>query len=378
MKKYIQLLLLTSVFYACGSKEKKEAVVKNENNTINVLTLTNAQLKNTGIALGKIQSKNMASILKVSGIIGVPPQNMVSISVPLGGFLKYTKLLPGMHIAKGEAIATMEDQQYIQLQQDFLTATANLKFAELEYQRQRELNVSKASSDKSLEQSEANFQTLKITVKSLSEKLKLIGINPATLNEKNLSRTVEIHSPIDGYVSHVNVNIGKYVNPTDVLFELVNPDDIHLNLTVYEKDLNKLFINQPLLAYNNHQPDMKYTCEIILIGKDLSPERSVEVHCHFEKYDKTLIPGMYMNADIEVNINQATVVPDEAIVRFENQHYIFTAKNKNTFEMIEVKTGNNENGLTEIQMDKVYNNSAIVTKGAYNLLMQLKNSDAEE
>jgi cobalt-zinc-cadmium efflux system membrane fusion protein len=206
----------------------------------------------------------------------------------------------------------------------------------------------------------------------------LIGITPATLNEKNLSRTVEIHSPIDGYVSHVNVNIGKFVNPSDVLFELVNPDDIHLNLTVYEKDLNKLFINQPLVAYNNHQPDVKYPCEIILIGKDLSPERSVEVHCHFEKYDKTLIPGMYMNADIEVNINRANVVPDESIVRFENKHYIFKAKNKNTFEMIEVKTGNNENGLTEIEIDEAHKNSDFVVQGAYNLLMQLKNSDEEE
>jgi cobalt-zinc-cadmium efflux system membrane fusion protein len=174
------------------------------------------------------------------------------------------------------------------------------------------------------------------------------------------------------------VNIGKFVNPSDVLFELVNPDDIHLNLTVYEKDLNKLFINQPLVAYNNHQPDVKYPCEIILIGKDLSPERSVEVHCHFEKYDKTLIPGMYMNADIEVNINRANVVPDESIVRFENKHYVFEAKNKNTFEMIEVKTGNNENGLTEIEIDEAHKNSDIVVQGAYNLLMQLKNSDEEE
>jgi hypothetical protein len=46
--------------------------------------------------------------------------------------------------------------------------------------------------------------------------------------------------------------------------------------------------------------------------------------------------------------------------------------------MIEVKTGNNENGLTEIQIDEAHKNSDIVMQGAYNLLMQLKNSDAEE
>jgi cobalt-zinc-cadmium efflux system membrane fusion protein len=293
-------------------------------------------------------------------------------------FLKYTKLLPGLHLTKGETIATMEDQQYIQLQQEYLTALSNSKFAELEYHRQKELNVSKASSNKAFEQADASFQNLKITVKSLSEKLKLIGINPDQLNEKNISRSIEIHSPIDGFVSHVNVNIGKYVNPSDVLFELVNPDDIHLNLTVYEKDLDKIFIGQKLMAYNNHKPEIKYPCDIILIGKDLSEERNVEVHCHFEKYDKTLIPGMFMNAEVEINSNNAKVLPDDAIVRFENVNYAFVSKNINTFEMVEVKLGNTENGLTEVTLDESLYNNNFVVKGAYNLLMQLKNKEDEE
>ena len=378
MQKYIALIIITIVLNACGNKQNKPVEILTPNQNEFVVTLSDAQLKNTSIALGKLESKNMASILKVSGTIDVPPQNMVSISVPMGGFLKYTKLLPGLHLTKGEIIATMEDQQYIQLQQEYLTALSNSKFAELEYHRQKELNVSKASSNKAFEQADASFQNLKITVKSLSEKLKLIGINPDQLNEKNISRSIEIHSPIDGFVSHVNVNIGKYVNPSDVLFELVNPDDIHLNLTVYEKDLDKIFIGQKLMAYNNHKPETKYPCDIILIGKDLSEERNVEVHCHFEKYDKTLIPGMFMNAEVEINSNNAKVLPDDAIVRFENVNYAFVAKNKNTFEMVEVKLGNTENGLTEVTLDESLYNNNFVMKGAYNLLMQLKNKEEEE
>jgi hypothetical protein len=208
-----------------------------------------------------------------------------------------------------------------------------------------------------------------------SKKLKLIGINPENLSEKTISRSIDIHSPIDGYVSHVNVNIGKYVNPSDVLFELVNPTDIHLGLTIYEKDLDKIFIGQKLQAFTNHKPDLKYPCEIILIGKDLSEERSVEVHCHFEKYDKTLIPGMFMNAELEINNNNAKVLPDEAIVRFENVNYAFIATSKNTFKMIEVKLGSSEKGLTEVTMDDSFYNKNFVLNGAYNLLMQLKNKE---
>ncbi len=344
-------------------------IIKNEN----VVTLSEAQLKNINIKTGVFSQKNIFSKLKVHGRIDVPPQNMISVSVPLGGFLKYTKLLPGMHIDKGEVIATMEDQQYIQFQQEYLNAVSNLKFAEIEYQRQKDLNQSKASSNKALELAEASYKSLQINVRALSEKLKLIGINPETLSEKNISRTIEIHSPIDGYVSTVNVNVGKYVNPTEVLFELVNPEDIHLELTVYEKDLDHIYIDQKLVAYTNANPDIKYPCEIILIGKDISHDRSVEVHCHFEKYDKKLIPGMFMNAELEVTGKNAMVVPDDALVRFENQYYLFVPKSKNSFEMIEVKTGISEAGHTEIISPENLSGKTIVTQGAYYLLMQIKN-----
>jgi cobalt-zinc-cadmium efflux system membrane fusion protein len=136
---------------------------------------------------------------------------MVSISVPLGGYLKSTKLLPGMKVKKGEVIANIEDQQYIQLQQDYLTAKSKLSYIEKEYQRQKELNQSKASSDKVFQETETTYQGQKILVKSLSEKLRLISINPDKLDENNLSRSINLYAPIDGFVSTVNVNIGKYV-----------------------------------------------------------------------------------------------------------------------------------------------------------------------
>src|SRR5690606_18069029 len=143
-------------------------------------------------------------------------------------------------------------------------------------------------------------------------------------------------------------NIGKYVTPSDVLFELVNPADIHLSLTVFEKDVNKLSIGQQLMAYSNSDPGRKHPCEIILISKSLANDNAAEVHCHFEQYDKNLLPGMFMNAVIELIENKTTALPDDAIVRFENKHFVFIARGNKQFEMQEVQTGNTENGFTEI------------------------------
>jgi cobalt-zinc-cadmium efflux system membrane fusion protein len=205
----------------------------------------------------------------------------------------------------------------------------------------------------------------------------LIGISPDNLNENTISRSIAIHSPIDGYVSKVNVNIGKYASPTDVLFELVNPQDIHLALDIFEKDIDNLQIGQKLLAFTNSQPDKKYPCEIILIGKDISETRSVEVHCHFAAYDKSLIPGMYMNAEIEVSSQNDFVIADESIVTFEGKHYVFYEKSKNNFEMVDVEIGNSENGNTQITFKNNFNpeQKQFVIKGAYSILMKSKNTE---
>jgi cobalt-zinc-cadmium efflux system membrane fusion protein len=373
MKLIIYLIFIPILFIGCSQTQPTKEVENNLTN--NLVSLSAVQIKNADISVSKMELRAISSILKVNGKIDVPPQNVVSISIPLGGYLKSTKLLPGMHLNKGEVIAVIEDQQYIQLQQDYLTAKVKIIFLEKEYQRQKELNESQASSNKMYQQVEADYRSQKVLITALTQKLALVGINPKSISENNITRSINVYSPIDGYVSMVNVNIGKYVSPTDVLFELINPKDIHLALTIFEKDIEKLFIGQQLEAYTNYQPENKQTCEIILIGRDLSNNGTTEVHCHFENFDKKLIPGTYMNAEIKVKNKQAMTLPNDAIVRFEGKQFVFVQqKNRNEFEMVEVKLGDSENGFTEIVNQK--NNlesESFVTKGAYSILMLMKN-----
>lgn len=381
MKAFLLIPVLFIFLLSCSDKPETntEAKVQPKENQ-NIVQLTAAQIQNADIKTGKAEQRNISEILKVNGYIDVPPQNIVSVSVPMGGYLKSTRLLEGMHVSKGEAIAVIEDPQYIQMQQDYLTAKARIGFAEGEYNRQKILNQSKATSDKQFQQTEADYNSQKVLLKSLSEKLKLVGINPERLNDGNISRNINVYSPINGYVTKVNVNIGKYVNPADVLFEIVNPDDIHLALNVFEKDVNKLKVGQPLIAYTNNDTSKKYLCKIILIGKELSQERNIEVHCHFEQYDHSLLPGMFMNADIQTENNHVWALPSDAIVNYQNKTYAFAQRSSNTFEIMEIKTGISQNGYTEVFPDdaSTLQNIVFVTNGAYSLLMKMKNTEEEE
>lgn len=376
MKNTLLIIILVALVVACGKKQEtvnEEKAPVNENS----VQMTDAQLKTAGIAVGKPENKNISAVLNLSGTVDVEPGNIVSISFPLGGYLKSAKLIPGMQVRKGEAIAQMEDPKYIDLQQDYLTAKANLVFTEGEFNRQQELNKSKATSDKVFQQAQANYTSQKVLLKSLSEKLMLIGINPDKLDENSISRIANIYSPIDGYVSAVNVNVGKFVNPSDEMFEIVNPSNVHLVLNVFEKDVNKLWPGQQLIAYSNAHPEEKFPAEIYLVGRELSEERFIEVHCHFARKTKELIPGMFMNAEIELQNANALVVPSDAIVSFENKQYLFVEKSKGEFEMAEVKIGNSENGVTEILSPNILASANIAVKGAYSLLMKMKNTPDE-
>lgn len=375
--KNIYLIAFAFLITACGSGTEQETSTEASNSTENVVVLNEKQLNAAKLSFAKLEEKVIGSFITANGSIYVPPQNMISVSVPLGGYLKSTKLLPGLQIRKGDVIAIMEDQQYIQMQQDYLTTKAKLVYSKSEFERQKELNASKASSDKVFQQIQMEYNTLRISLNSQEQKLKMINIKPESITENNISSSIKIFSPINGFVAQVNVNIGKFVNPSDILFELIDPSNIHLNLKIFEKDLNKLSIGQKLIAYSNNDPSKKYEAKINLISRDLSPERIAEVHCHFENSDKSLAPGMYMNAEIQLENDRKLAITEEAIVNFEGSDYVFVKKSDTSFEMMPIKIGSIENGFAEVLNAESFKEKQLVTKGAYTLLMSLKNKSEE-
>lgn len=373
------LLLLLLLFAGCSTPHSEEHHEASAEQEASVITLTEEQVKNAAITIAAPVRQRMHTTLKVNGVIDVPPQNIVSVSFPLGGYLKTTQLLPGMHVNKGQVIGIIEDQDLVQLQQDYLVAIARLQYLQQEYERQKELNQHQVSADKVFQQATADFTAQKVLVKALAEKLRLIGIDPARLNESNISRSVPIYSPINGFVSKVNVNIGKFVSPTDVLFELINPDDMHAALTIFEKDMPRVKIGQQVFVSFVDEPESRYECDIILVTRNVGADRSGIAHCHFETKPKTLLPGMFLNATIRIDDMEAVTVPEEALVRYGGRQYLIRVAGDRTYELVEVETGIRENGLLEVSSSTHdLLKEQVVVKNAYTILGAMKNKSGEE
>lgn len=370
----LKYFFIISLFIASCSNQKNSSEENKTEAPENVVQLTDAEIKTAGIQIGKPTKGITSSFLKVNGLIDVPPQNIVSVSFPVGGYLLSTKLLPGMKISKGQVLAEMQDQSLIQMQQDFLVAKAKVNFLQKEYDRQKLLNATKTSSDKVFEQTESEFQTQKVLMNALREKLRMVHIEGSSLNENNIRRSVMIYSPISGYVSTVHVNIGKYVNPSDVLFELINPGDLHLAVKVFEKDIPYIQVGQKLKVNLVNSPEKTFDAQIALVSKNLDDDRSALVHCHFLNATDELLPGMFANAAIEIKNRQGIIVPEEAVVRWGDQNYIFIQKVNLKFEMIPVEIGNPVNGNIDIKSSALdLMRQTLIIKNAYAVLMKMEN-----
>jgi cobalt-zinc-cadmium efflux system membrane fusion protein len=373
---YLFILVLLLIQSCSGSKTAPavEAAVE-ESNEIN---LTQDQLKVLGLQFGDPIKTSMSSIIKVQGKIDLPPQNLISVNFPLGAYLKSTKLIPGMHVSKGEVIAVMEDQSIVQLQQDYLSATARLELAGLELERQKALVEARAGTSRALQQAQAEQKLQAVAVRSLQEKLKLIGIDVNTLNEANISGQVSVKSTINGYVSKVNVNTGKFVQPTETMFELIDPEDIHVALTLFEKDLPYVQKGNQVSIHFMDEPGKPYAAEVILVNKGLDDDRTATAHCHFKVHPKNLLPGMFVEGELSVKNKMVEAVPDAALVRLGNKQYIFVKKSDNVVEMKPVVTGLSKDGKTElISGNEGLPAGSIVLNQAYKLMGILKNSGEE-
>ncbi|AEA45823.1 efflux RND transporter periplasmic adaptor subunit [Fluviicola taffensis] len=375
MKILVHLIVIGFLLQACSNAETGNKSMKEtpSNNQSNLIQLDSKQIKNGELVIGELITRNMHLSLQVTGVIDVHPNNSISVSAPLGGYLKKTDLIPGRKVKKGSVLAILEDQQYIQIQQDYLTAKNKLQLLESDYKRQKGLNETKVASDKTLQQVQSEYANQRILVRSLAEQLRLIGLVPEKLTENNLSRSIAIHSPISGYVSKVNINIGKYVTPSEVLFELINPEDVCVNLTVFENDSYRIGIGQNVKLKSNSNLEKEYSATIELISPNIDANRSIQVHAKMNQKTTDLQPGTFVNAEIELNDTPVLCIPSDALVKWENKEYLFVEEQIGVYRMIPVETGISNEGFTEIK-SKLHH-PKIVLKNAYTLLMKLKNNE---
>lgn len=386
--KNIFLIMLTLFFAVTSCKNKatetkaepatKDSATKEEHHETEV-ELTDEQIKAISLQTGSVQQRNLRSTLKVNGKLTLPPQNQAQVSILTGGIVKSINVTEGVFVREGQTLATIVNNEVVQLQQDYLENKSQLVYLQAEFKRQKELQDDKINATKTLQQVQNELSMAQARQKGLQIKLQLQGVNAANISTTNFTNRIAVAAPISGFVHHINLTMGKFADANTVLFDIVDNRFLHLDLTLFEKDISKVKVGNKIIFTDANDVSHTHAATVFALNKSFEDnQQAIIAHAKIEGQTEALLPGMYVEARIQIDDYKANALPDEAVVSNGDEHYIYVETKKNHYKQIAVKVGVSDMGFTEIlPLEEIPANAKVVTKGAYYLLSQLTKGEGE-
>lgn len=366
--------LISFLFSACSSPKDEETAATAP--STQQFKLSTQQVQALGIELGSLSAQQMGLSVFANGIIDVPPQNKSYIAMPFGGYIKEIKVLDGMFVQKGQVLLVVEHPEIIQLQQTYLELQGQMEFLSADLERQKQLYDKEAGSAKNFQQAKSAFMVNKAKLAGITVQLEMANVNMAALQKGTIERTQRIRSPFSGVITKVTANVGAFAEPKDNLLEIIDLKHAHAELTVYEKYLSFLRKDQ-LVKLKFVDVNQTASAKIYLIGREISKERTVKVHCHFDQLPVDITPGSYLKAEIMADNQLQYTLPEEAVVLQNGKNVVFISS-KGNFLPIEVDLLMSQNGRVALTSKKLaqLKQAKIVVKGAYELLA-MRNKEVE-
>lgn len=382
MKQIITYISIGLLLVGCGknttsedkNNKKNETVIVDAHKEDSYITLTKNQFTDAKIELGKITEQSFEELVKVSGKIDVPPKNKASVSVPMGGYIKNTSLLVGDTVKRGQALVTIENPEFVTIQQNYLEVSKQLNYLKSEYERQKTMLTENITSKKNYLKAESEYETAQARYNGLQKQLQLLNFSPQRVASGKISSITTVFSPISGVVSKVNIVKGTYVSPATEILHIIDNNHIHVELTVFEKDVMKLKKGQPIRFTLPENSKAIFDAEIHLIGASINKNRTVDVHGHLKDKDKHhFLTGMFVDANIVVNSHTQKALPKDAVIEVDEHFYVLKLiEEKNgeyIFEKTHIEIGKTNANFTEIKNVSDFTTSDVfVTQGAFNLL----------
>jgi cobalt-zinc-cadmium efflux system membrane fusion protein len=340
------------------------------------ITLTEAQMKAVDIRLGRIEQRELNSVVRVNGQLTLDPQKKAEITSLVGGIIRQVLVTEGKYVSAGQAVAWLENTEIVELQKNYLTLKKESLVAEQEYNRQKELSAQGAGVEKTLQQASASHEISKAQLTGLEQQLRQISINPEQVSGGSMVTQIPVKSPIAGYVNKINISTGSYVDMQTSLMRITDNSGIHCDVKVFEKDVNRVRTGQEVDIILTNQPDIRLKGFIYDVNKSFEDDtRAVIAHIALkEKTDTELIPGMYVTGLINAGRQKTDALPNEAIVSKDGKKYIFVLEEEENgengrichFEQVEVITGVSELGYTQITFaDKPHEDMTVVISNAF-------------
>lgn len=336
------------------------------------------QFRSNGMELATINTITATERIRTTGTIDVPPENRVEVSPLMGGYVIHNPLLVGDRVKKGQLLMSLENPEFVTLQQQYLEVKQQLEYLEEEYERNQKLLEEQITSRKNYLKAQSEYLTAKARFHGLQKQLQLLNLDPEAITAENITPVFHIYAPISGSITEIDVNRGSFVPRSHPAMVIINSDHLHLELNIFEKDILKVKKGQPIHFRIPEASGEAFPAEVHLISDALSSERTVRVHGHIDDTLKEQLKvGMYVEAEIttdatDLGSQMRYTVPTSAVIEKGQKHFMLVLEKEDeaqyVFRTLEVTPGDEIGERTVILKSVLDTTMHVLAKGAFDLI----------
>lgn len=373
------------------------------------------------VNVAELEKKTMEQIISVKAPLeGIEKADVVSplnyeiieINVREGDLVKKDQILAVLdsvelkkQVADEEnqiVLAELEQQDRIKAMQiEYDKALNAVKNLEESYEQNKKLLEGEIITQEAFDKVEESLKEARRNLESFNTSNGRVVLSPADLkrievmkekleNKNDELDKIFIKSPIDGTVTRVNVNIGRYAKDNDgkPMFVVENLNKLQMKVSISEYDIAKLKLDQDVDVYSDVMGSAAAKGKVARISptaeqKDNNTmERVIPVVIDITEQPDSLIAGVIATAKIKVDrADDVFAVPSGAIVVDENNEAkIYVLKDDNAVKSIAVETGLETDLETQITSSELTEKMKIVINPDLNLKdnMVVKPNKAEE
>jgi cobalt-zinc-cadmium efflux system membrane fusion protein len=179
------------------------------------------------------------------------------------------------------------------------------------------------ASEKSLLKAQSDYMAELARVTGLKSQIKMLGINIDNVESAHFTTSVEIQSPIEGGIASMEVKQGMHLSPERVALEIVNPNEVYLELSVFEKDVPSLK-REGVVRFRVPGKGQEWESgQILFVGQQVRDEsRTVSVQVKVEELGSLVLPGMFVEAEIMLPGAMASTLPGDAVAEWNGKQWV--------------------------------------------------------
>lgn len=364
------ILIISFFITSCSSNKKNEEI---SNDKKELIIISEQQFESDKMAFGELQKVTFSEVVKCNGNIVSKSSGTAKISPVINCLVQKINCTVGQKVSIGETLFKLSGNEFLELQKDFAETASQLKRMKSEYKRVKSLYEQNIGTEKEFISTESEYKSYQANYSALKMKIQFIGLDASKIENAYFYPSFSIKSPINGYISQINVSIGQYADQQTIMAEVIDIKQLQLKLAVYEKDLNKLNLEQKINFKLSDNSNNSYTGKLISIGKNVNNE-SKTIECYADINDLNsgnFVNNAYIEAEIITKTEIVNAITEESIIKFEDENYILAyikKEDENYFlESVKIETGRFHNGFVEVLNQLNY--SKLLSKGVYNIMI---------